>query len=117
VTTEDKSAKPEVERRREVRRRLLVGARVASETGTPLILGELVDLSLSGARMILLGPFDVGARVRVTLDQSLSNRTVRFDGKIMWREQIETGFAHGLELIEISSETEALIGELIGPSD
>ena len=117
MTTEDKATTPEVERRKEPRRRLLIGARVVSETGKPMILGELVDLSPSGARMILLGPFDVGARVRVTLDQSLSTRTVQFDGQIRWREQVETGFAHGLELGDISSETEALISELMGDSD
>ena len=78
-----------------------------------MVLGELVDLSASGARVILLGPFDVGARVRVTLDQSLSSRTIRFDGKIMWREQVETGFAHGLEFSDLSPEVEALIRELM----
>ena len=48
MTTEDKATTPEVERRKEPRRRLLIGARVVSETGKPIsvFLGAIAALAL-----------------------------------------------------------------------
>jgi hypothetical protein len=109
-------ASPQGDRRTKTRRLLLIGVRAVPKEGKPTILGEFVDLSSSGGRMILMSPFDVGADVRITLDQSLMDEPIRFDGKIVWREQVETGFAHGVELVNLSAETEELIRELMTPS-
>jgi hypothetical protein len=109
-------ASPQGDRRTKTRRLLLIGVRAVPKEGKPTILGEFVDLSSSGARMILMNPFDVGADVRITLDQSLMDQWIQFDGKIVWREQVETGFAHGVELVNLSAETEELIHELMTPS-
>ena len=84
--------------------------------GKPRVLGEFVDLSSSGAQMVLMGPFDVGTDVRITLDQSLLNELIHIDGKVVWRKQVETGFAHGVELVNLSAEIEELIRERIPPS-
>ena len=116
MITEDMLSSPQAERRTRTRRLLLIGVRAVPKGGKPTILGELVELSSSGARMILMSPFDVGADVRITLDHSLVDKRTQFDGKIVWREQVETGFSHGVELVNLNAEIEELIRELMTPS-
>jgi len=116
VNTEDKLSSPEVDHRRETRRPLLIRVRAVPKEGKPRVLGEFVDLSSSGAQMVLMGPFDVGTDVRITLDQSLLNDLIQIDGKVVWRKQVETGFAHGVDLVNLSAEIEELIRERVPPS-
>ena len=95
---------PGAERRRDRRRALMVGVHLLSERGAPLALGELIDLSASGAQLNLLTQLEQGSRVRVAIDQSFTGATVRFDADVRWARRGPAGFAHGVELVELAPE-------------
>lgn len=105
------------ERRGQPRRPLLVGLNVVSKPGTPRVPGELSDLSRTGAQVTLMIPVEVGARVRITLDPSLTGGLIRFEGEVRWCAPVGEGYALGVELQERSPEAEELLDHLLdGPS-
>jgi CheY-like chemotaxis protein len=100
------------ERRRDERRALQVAVHLLSSQGTPIALGELVDLSGTGAQLVLVAPFDVGARVRVSLDPAQTGRILEIGAVVRWQSRLPTGFSHGVEFHELSDEARALLEKL-----
>jgi len=105
---------PEAERRRDKRRALMVGVHLLSERGAPLALGELIDLSPSGAQLNLLAQLDVGTRVRVAIDPSFTGAPVRFDAEVRWARRGSAGFAHGVELVDLEPEMRERLRKILG---
>jgi DNA-binding response OmpR family regulator len=106
----------EPERRRQTRRRLMVGVQLLDESGLAMALGELVDLSRGGFQVSLLARFPVGARVRVALDPSIAGTAMRFEGEVRWSEPAKAGFLYGLAFVAPTPDLEARIAALLGRS-
>ncbi len=108
------AALDESERRGEKRRPLLIGVRVLSSEEVP---GELVNLSPSGAQIILVASFEPGTRLQVTLEPSLIGELVEFEAEVRWRVPCPTGFTHGLSMVNLpASVAERIRGLLDAPS-
>lgn len=105
---------PGAERRRDRRRALMVGVHLLSEKGAPLALGELIDLSASGAQLNLLTELEKGSRVRVAIDPSFTGEPVRFDAEVRWAKRGPAGFAHGVELVELEPEMRERLEKILG---
>jgi len=112
---EEPAPAPAVERRRSERRRLMVGARVLSTDGMPQALGELVDISADGARVRMVAPLEVGARVRVGLHISLADSPLQFEGHVRWRNDDAAHHVHGLAFSEPTPELQAKLEQLFRP--
>jgi DNA-binding response OmpR family regulator len=108
---------PGAERRRARRRALMVGVHLLSERGAPLALGELVDLSASGAQLNLLTELELGSRVRVAIDPSFTGQPVRFDAEVRWARRGPAGFAHGVELVALETEMRERLQKILGDPD
>ena len=87
-----------------------------SKRGTPRVPGELSDLSRTGAQVTLMIPVEVGARVRITLDSSLTGGLIRFEGEVRWCAPAGEGYALGVELQERSPEADQLLDHLLDES-
>jgi DNA-binding response OmpR family regulator len=105
------------ERRRDQRRRLMVGVRVLSSDRRPLALGELVDLSAGGAQVRLVAPLEVGSVVRLALHISLADSPLQLEGRVQWRRDEEERFAHGLSFANTPPEMEVRLRDLFRPPD
>jgi DNA-binding response OmpR family regulator len=103
------------ERRRAERRSLQVAVHLLSSRGTPIALGELVDLSGTGAQLILMAPFEVGDRVRVSLDPAQTGRILELQGVVRWQKPVSTGFCHGVEFDALSPDARAQLQRLQPP--
>jgi CheY-like chemotaxis protein len=114
---EEPAPAPTAERRRSERRRLMVGARVLSTDGMPQALGELVDISSDGARVRMVAPLEVGARVRVGLHISLADSPLQFEGHVRWRSDDAAQYVHGLAFSEPTPELQAKLEQLFRPPD
>jgi CheY-like chemotaxis protein len=104
------------DRRSQPRRPLLVGLNVVSKRGTPRVPGELSDLSRAGAQVNLMIPVEVGARVRITLDSSLTGALIKFEGEVRWCAPVGEGYALGVEMLERSPEADQLLDHLLDES-
>jgi len=105
----------DVERRKEERQHVMVGVRVLSGDGTPLALGELVDLSSAGAQVRLPIELDVGDRIRLAVHISLDDVPLQLAGRVKWRVGQAGAFYHGLALAGLSPASDARLRELFRP--
>jgi len=103
---------PPPERRRDERRALQVAVHLLSSSGRPIALGELVDLSPTGAQLILMAPFEAGDAVRISLDPSQTGRLLELRGTVRWQSRLPTGFSHGVEFDELSPEAREQLSRL-----
>jgi len=101
------------ERRTAERRALQVSLHVLSEAGKPVAVAELVDLSASGARFLLLAPFETRSRVRLCLEPRLTGRALTLTGEVRWRIPTASGWAHGIEFAGLTDEVRARLAELV----
>lgn len=102
------------ERRRSERRQLLVKVGMLSKLGTPQIIGELTDLSAGGARVITVGPVEVGSKVRFALDAAVAGELLRFDCLVRWCAPVEDGYAHGLAFTDLAPEARQALRNVLG---
>lgn len=101
------------ERRGEPRQALTGEVSVMGLDGELLTLGELVDLSPSGAQVKLGAPLQPRAGVRLELKSPAGALDV--EGRIAWRGLAAKGFAHGLGFVNLTPEREGRLRELLGP--
>jgi len=93
-----------LERRRHPRRRLIVDVTLLSQDGNPVVVGKLVDLSARGLQMEMDAQLGAGDPVRVMLHVPGPNAQLVLDGKILWRNAAEHGFAYGVDLTDITPD-------------
>lgn len=100
------------ERRHEPRRLLMAAVAVYSREKHPMALGELVELSATGARIELGVPLAAGSQVQLAFHgRGLS---VTLEGRVCWSQPVEQDrTAHGLEFLHLHSEQERLVRELL----
>ena len=101
------------DRRVERRRALLIGARVSRHEEGPTALGELVNLSRGGAQVITVVGFELGTRLLVSLEPTLSGPPIEFEGEVRWCVRVPTGHAHGLSFVSVPPPLEIRIRELL----
>jgi len=101
------------DRRSGERRPLLVAAHLLGRDGSPLALGELLDVSAEGVKLALIVPYEVGQELHVSLEPSVAGRFLEFAGKVRWRESTGTGFAHGLEFSTVADEARLELERLV----
>jgi DNA-binding response OmpR family regulator len=101
------------ERRAAARHLLQVPLHVLSESGTAVAVAELVDLSASGARFLLLAPFETGARVRLSLEPRLTGSALTLVGEVRWRTPTASGWAHGVEFAGLTDDVRERLAGLV----
>jgi DNA-binding response OmpR family regulator len=114
LLTASQSREVSVERRRQARRTLIVEVSVLSREQRPFALGELFNLSLTGACIELGLPLDVGERVRVSFNIPRGH-SPHLEGEVRWRRETARGVMHGLVFVNTSSQDEAYLRELLQP--
>jgi CheY-like chemotaxis protein len=111
----ERASRPPDERRATQRLQLLVAVTVESGGVSTTVLGELADLSLGGARVILLGPVQVGSAIRLTLDRTVAGR-LAIEGEVRWCSPAHDGFAHGLSFRGLTPDVLRRIRLVVGES-
>jgi DNA-binding response OmpR family regulator len=106
---------PAQERRQTARRLLITDVDLLSAEGTPLARGDLVNVSLSGARLDLGVPLEEGRRVRLAVNVPGQARPFRLDAVVQWQRPVPTGFAHGLCFHTLGPEEERFVQEIVEP--
>ena len=101
------------ERRRSPRRELMVEVKVLSREMRPLALGELMNLSFDGAKIVLAVPLEKGAAIRVAFHVPGALNHLTLEGEILWRHPSSRGFAHGLYFVNLTTEQDHQLAELL----
>jgi DNA-binding response OmpR family regulator len=101
---------PAVERRQETRRSFVVEATILTSEGTPLAIGTVTELSISGVKLDLPAPLEPGSRVRVVF-RLPGQDPLDVQGRIQWRD----GLALGLALERISEDGAAVLKRVVEP--
>ena len=105
-----------LERRRHRRRRLIVDVTLLSQDGEPAVVGKLVDLSASGLQMEMNVPLETGDRVRIILHvPGGPTAQLKLDGTVLWRRDVDTGFAYGLDLGTLTREDSRRLSAFLEP--
>ena len=102
------------ERRRDPRRVIMTEVRVLSRDKAPIALGELVDLSPTGAQVHLGLRLEPGSSVRVAFHTPDGGSALSLEGTVRWCEAGPRGFAHGLALHELDEPTRDRLRVLLG---
>lgn len=103
------------ERRRAARRALMVEVKVvlSQQTGA-VAVGELLNLSRTGAQVNLGVPLEPGDRVSVGFRFPGREPLLSLESRLEWRRPLDGGFAHGLVFVNLTSEHERRLGEVLG---
>jgi CheY-like chemotaxis protein len=100
------------DRRMAPRMPVAAGVRVLSPDGVLLTLGEMIDLSTSGAQVKLGAPLQPRSGVRLEVD-SKAGLHLGVDGRIAWRGLAPRGFAHGLGFVDLTPEHEGRVRQFL----
>lgn len=103
------------ERRREPRRFLIVEVDVLGRDDQPLTTGELLDLSLGGARLELAIGLAVGDAVRLAFHLP-GAAPLRLTGEVRWRSETTRGYLHGLQFVGLADQDRSLLVALLAPA-
>jgi CheY-like chemotaxis protein len=101
------------ERRRGLRRFLIVEVNVLSHDDKPVALGELLELSAGGARLELGVALVAGERVRLAFHLP-GGVPLRLTGEIRWCDATTRGFTHGLAFVALSASDQDQLNTLLG---
>lgn len=82
----------------------MVGVRILGPAGAPTLLGEMREVTPEHARVILIAPLEVGAKVRVVLHVSIAGSPLGFEAVVQWCAAGPQGFVHGLGALQASKE-------------
>ncbi len=102
------------ERRRDPRRVIMTEVRVLSRDKAPIALGELVDLSPTGAQVHLGLRLEPGSPVRVAFHAPDGGSALSLEGTVRWCETAPRGFAHGLALTDLDTASHDRLHVLLG---
>jgi two-component system OmpR family response regulator len=104
---------PATGNRRERRRTLVVATTLLSAEGTPLALGQLLEVSPTGFRLELALSLRPGDAVSVSFQIPGQDRPVRLTGRVRWRRESVMGAV----AIDLSPEDAVLLQQLVEPAD
>ena len=79
--------------------------------GTPLAMGTVTELSISGVKLDLAAPLQPGSQVRIAFRLPGQSEPVDIRGRIQWRH----GFALGLELEQVSEDSAQRLKGILDP--
>lgn len=96
--------------RKEPRRTFVVQTTLLSDSGVPLLQGQLVQLSLHGFRMELSMPCQSGDNVRVAFNLPGREEPLEITGRVRWRSEVTIG----AEIEALSPGDAQVIRELVG---
>ncbi len=102
------------ERRSEPRRLLIVEVSVLSRDRAPIAVGELLDLSLAGARVELGVALEIDDTVWLAFHLP-SGTPLRLGCRVRWRHQTAVGFVHGLAFFDLGVDDRRLLTSLLQP--
>jgi DNA-binding response OmpR family regulator len=102
------------ERRGGPRRFLIVETDVLDHDDKPMATGQMLELSLAGARLELGLALEVGERVRIAFHIP-SGAPLHLEGEVRWRSATARGQVHGIEFCGLDDEVRRLLGTLLGP--
>jgi CheY-like chemotaxis protein len=88
-----------------------------SESGRAVAVAELLDLSTSGARFLLLAPFETGSRVNLSLEPRLAGDALSLVGDVRWCSPTASGWAHGIEFAGLTDAVRERLAELLPPDE
>jgi CheY-like chemotaxis protein len=103
---------PSPDRRLGTRRIVVAGVTLASADGAPLGPGEMVDLGTGGAQVRLPARVEAGTRVRLTLPAPMG-RPLEFGAVVQWSGRARSGFAHGLQFVDLTLALRRQLGDLL----
>jgi CheY-like chemotaxis protein len=107
---------PPADERRQHRRRLLItDVDLLSTDGAPLTRGDLVNVSLSGARLDLGVPLAEGNRVRLAVNIPGQTRPLHLQATVQWQKPFGPLFAHGLRFLLLGEEEERFLADILAP--
>lgn len=96
--------------RKDARRTFVVETTLLSEDGTPLALGQLLQVSRHGFRLELGIAVKSGDPVRIAFRVPGREQPLQLSGRVCWRQD----FTLGAEAEGLSAQDQALLQELVG---
>jgi hypothetical protein len=104
------------ERRRERRRELLAEVKVFSRDGSPVALGELVNISHSGAQLDIDAPLPPGEKIRIAFHTPGAAGPLDLDCDVLWwRGSASRRVSHGLAFRNLTQQDAENLEKLLGP--
>jgi CheY-like chemotaxis protein len=104
------------ERRGAARRRLLAEVRVSSEAATPIAMGEIVDISTTGAQLELDAPLAPGERIRLSFPTP-GMPLPQLPCSVQWWSGTPSGrVSHGLAFGALGEDDRRLLEDLLRPA-
>ncbi len=101
-----------VEHRKESRRNLLVAATLLSAEGTPAAVGQILNLSPSGAQIDLGAALDPGMEMTLAFEIPGGHGPFRVTGRIQWRK----GGKLGLSFRDVTPDDHKRLEDLLATS-
>jgi CheY-like chemotaxis protein len=97
--------------------RRLVAAEVGvfASDGAALGMADLVNLGAGGAQVRLPVRLETSTRVRLTLPVPMGN-ALTFDAVVQWNGRAVSGFAHGLQFVDLTLALRRQLADLLDPA-
>jgi CheY-like chemotaxis protein len=104
------------ERRREARRSLYAEVKVFSPEGTPIAMGEMVNISHGGAQLDIDAPLPPGVRIRIAFHTPGAAGPLKLLCEVMWwRGSASRRVAHGLVFRDLQATDVKNLTDLLAP--
>ncbi len=101
----------EANRRQQPRRDLVMQGTLLSKRGTPMALGQILNLSRGGAHLDLGAQLQPGTEVALSFEIPGIQEPFRLSGRIRWCRENKVGLAFG----DLTPEEEASLQQLVEP--
>ena len=98
--------------RQDARRTFVVETTLLAANGTPLALGQLLEVSRHGFRLELAIALNPGDPVHVSLQIPGRAEPLQLSGRVRWRHE----FVMGAEADGLSAQDEELLQQILGPN-
>jgi DNA-binding response OmpR family regulator len=100
--------------RRHPRRLVAAEVSVSATDGTTVAAGDLVNLGAGGAQVRLAARLEPRTRVRLTLPVPVG-QALSFEAVVQWSGRSASGFAHGLEFVDVTLALRRQLADLLEP--
>jgi two-component system, OmpR family, alkaline phosphatase synthesis response regulator PhoP len=106
---------PTGDERRHPRRLVAAEVSVFAADGSTLGMADLVSLGAGGAQVRLPVRLDPSTRLRLTLPVPVGN-ALTLDAVVQWNGRAASGFAHGLQFVDVTLALRRQLGDLLEPT-